>query len=791
MANSTGGQVTWILDADDSQLRSGLARAKAEVADFASATDKATSQGSSSFSGLGATITKTLAAVGLAEAAKQFVSFGVSSASGLQVTSTNMQLLIGNTTQANAVLGQLYQFSRGTPFAFPDVANAAKTLLQFGINANDVVGVTKTLGSVVAVTGTNYQNLAEVYGRVNAAGKVQLNDIQQLTQDGVPVLAALSKTTGKSFQDLSAAFQAGGVNAKAFNAAIQNIAPPDALNQLANTLPTRLSALQGALRSLAFAFLGINIDPVKGFVVEAGGLFDQLSTFIANLAKGLRNPEIQTAFAQLGATINAIGSAALPVLAGGLSLVTQNLNVIIPAALGLAAAFAIIKIGGLVTSLIELVPIMIELIPEIGGVAIAMGILAVLTGGAVFAAFQKFEQQVKQTISTAIKSASQVVDAGNQTQKGVNSIGSAAAELSSQQKQQLSDIAASVTKTNRDYAQSLADILKTHQDTINQLKQSTLEENNSFNASQGDKADSFNQSMADMLLSHNQNTADIQKNLDQETAKGRFADAQRVQDLQQSLAKENAAYAKSTADKQAQYDKDTADAVAQHQAKLTDLQTQLQAETDFLNKHVAQLQGIRASDALDELSKLQQSHTDQLAEYAKQGARVVSTSSDTGTQAANAQSSAFQTILDAGTFNNLGKQAGDDLKSTLLDSLKTLPKDLTNFFSSPAFRGVAGLLSPATAPVTDTLSSLLGLFKGLIPGFAGGIESFGGGLAYVHQGEVLANLAPGTTVIPKSKVEQAFAGGGAGVTQHNTFVVQNNADMVAYSKTLGWQVANA
>jgi hypothetical protein len=43
--------------------------------------------------------------------------------------------------------------------------------------------------------------------------------------------------------------------------------------------------------------------------------------------------------------------------------------------------------------------------------------------------------------------------------------------------------------------------------------------------------------------------------------------------------------------------------------------------------------------------------------------------------------------------------------------------------------------------------------------FASGVTNFEGGLAYVHQGELLVNLPPGTDVIPKSKVN---LGGGQG-----------------------------
>lgn len=57
--------------------------------------------------------------------------------------------------------------------------------------------------------------------------------------------------------------------------------------------------------------------------------------------------------------------------------------------------------------------------------------------------------------------------------------------------------------------------------------------------------------------------------------------------------------------------------------------------------------------------------------------------------------------------------------------------------------------------------------SGQVPGFAGGVENFRGGLAYVHQGEMLANLPPGTDVIPKHQA-------GGNVTNHITVVVKGN-----------------
>lgn len=60
----------------------------------------------------------------------------------------------------------------------------------------------------------------------------------------------------------------------------------------------------------------------------------------------------------------------------------------------------------------------------------------------------------------------------------------------------------------------------------------------------------------------------------------------------------------------------------------------------------------------------------------------------------------------------------------------------------------------------------LGKVRDVIPGFASGVENFGGGLAYVHKGEVLANLPPGTDVITAAQSRKMLEGSGGGVTNN-------------------------
>jgi hypothetical protein len=58
------------------------------------------------------------------------------------------------------------------------------------------------------------------------------------------------------------------------------------------------------------------------------------------------------------------------------------------------------------------------------------------------------------------------------------------------------------------------------------------------------------------------------------------------------------------------------------------------------------------------------------------------------------------------------------------------------------------------------------------PSFASGVTDFRGGLAYVHAGEVLANLPRGTDVIPRSAVSQGRQNVDASISIQALTIVQ-------------------
>ena len=123
-------------------------------------------------------------------------------------------------------------------------------------------------------------------------------------------------------------------------------------------------------------------------------------------------------------------------------------------------------------------------------------------------------------------------------------------------------------------------------------------------------------------------------------------------------------------------------------------------------------------------------------------------------------------------YERIAANGLDALNDGIVDAIMNT-KSLGETFSSVAKQILADLLSISvrrgiTEPLADMLfggsgsgssggigSSIFSAIKSAlkIPGFSSGVSNFGGGLAYVHAGEILANLPQGTDVIPAHAVQ--------------------------------------
>jgi Tape measure protein len=327
MASSVAGSVTWNLDVDQSKFDAGLAESSAKAKVFSSELDavdfsSVLKNAGSAFSGIADQIQNVATKVSLF-AISGSIGLGtfVKSAADLQQTNQSFQTIIGNTNLANKAIGQLLQYSNNTPFQFKDVSDAGRTLLGFGISAQNLLPNIKQLGDLAGATGGNISDLALVTGQIFAQGTVKAQDFYQIVNSGAgglgPIMAKVLGVNG--IGGLRNAFDQGKVTSDVFFKAL-NIATSQGgfafqgASAQAQTFNGRLSTLKDAALEFGRNLLGVKVDPQLGLTVQSGGVFDLLSKQIPIITGDLQKfaPAGTAAFA----FIIAHGKDVLAIIAG-------------------------------------------------------------------------------------------------------------------------------------------------------------------------------------------------------------------------------------------------------------------------------------------------------------------------------------------------------------------------------------------------------------------------------------------------------------------------------------------
>ena len=83
-------------------------------------------------------------------------------------------------------------------------APSARQLIASGTGVDEVNNQLQFLGDIAATSGSEIQDIAAIFAKVNAKGKVELENLNQLADRGIPIFKALAKATGLPASELGA-----------------------------------------------------------------------------------------------------------------------------------------------------------------------------------------------------------------------------------------------------------------------------------------------------------------------------------------------------------------------------------------------------------------------------------------------------------------------------------------------------------------------------------------------------------------------------------------------------------
>ena len=139
------------------------------------------------------------------------IGVGLKLAAEFEAAQVSFQTMLGDADKAKNLMKELEAFAASTPFQFPELIGAGRSLLAFGTDAKDVIPELRTLGDLSAGLNIPIRELSEIYGKARVQGRLFMEDINQLTGRGIPIIGELAKQFGVTQGEVRELVSAGRV----------------------------------------------------------------------------------------------------------------------------------------------------------------------------------------------------------------------------------------------------------------------------------------------------------------------------------------------------------------------------------------------------------------------------------------------------------------------------------------------------------------------------------------------------------------------------------------------------
>lgn len=236
---------------------------------------------------------------------------GLDAAMSMESLNAQFTVMAGSAERSRDLIAEISDFAAKTPFSKLGLADAGKTLMAFGLEADKVVPTLKMLGDVAGADQNKLKGLALVFGQIQSTGKLMGQDLLQLINQGFNPLTEISKQTGISVARLKDAMAQGAITADMVTAAFKSATSEGGLffgnlEAQSQTFTGKISTLKDnfvtALQNMAEAFLPMlkagadmliafdwtpvvsSIQAVAGALQKLPDMFGTIATWARRLA---------------------------------------------------------------------------------------------------------------------------------------------------------------------------------------------------------------------------------------------------------------------------------------------------------------------------------------------------------------------------------------------------------------------------------------------------------------------------------------------------------------------------
>lgn len=221
-------------------------------------------------------------------AAGAAVSAVTSIGTAAEQTAVSFEVMLGSEEKSKKMLEDIGNMDAKKVYGLSTMQDAAKQMLTFGVNSEEVLGHLSKLGDIASGDKNKLNSLALTFGQVTAAGQLTGGDLLQFINAGFNPLQELATMTGEEYSVLKDKMSKGAISAQDIAAAIAHATGEggkfqDMTGRMAETTGVKLQGLRDKLVEMA-----MNLWPkLEPLVVGIVSVIETIMPVIGNVANAI------------------------------------------------------------------------------------------------------------------------------------------------------------------------------------------------------------------------------------------------------------------------------------------------------------------------------------------------------------------------------------------------------------------------------------------------------------------------------------------------------------------------
>ena len=236
------------------RISGGLDRVNKKMDALKSYTDEA-KKGLSGLENVSDKAKKSLMGLGMAFSMKQVITEVATVRGEFQKLEVALNVMLGSADKADNLMAQLIHTAATTPYGLEGVAQGAKQLLAYGMEAEKVNETLIRLGDIAAGLSMPLNDLVYLYGTTMAQGRLYTQDLNQFTGRGIPMIQELAKVFGVAESKVKDLVEAGKVGFPEVQKVIENLTGEGSkfgglMEEQSKTISGQISNIEDAISTM-------------------------------------------------------------------------------------------------------------------------------------------------------------------------------------------------------------------------------------------------------------------------------------------------------------------------------------------------------------------------------------------------------------------------------------------------------------------------------------------------------------------------------------------------------------